>query len=103
VLSSIAISPDGRVLVSASMDGAVKLWSLPDGKPLPICLMDTQGSDSAARAITYTVEGVTRTVPSGTPIPPGAVCTCNTVAGSVCACVSNVCSCVGDSHYWYPN
>jgi WD40 repeat protein len=106
-LSSVAISPDGRLLVSASMDGAVKLWSLPDGKPLPICLMDTEGSNSGARAITYTVEGVTRTVPSGTPIPPGAVCTCNTVAGSVCTCVGNVCSCVGDGggggHYWYPN
>lgn len=60
----------------------------------------------------YTVEGETYTAPCGTPIPAGAVCTCNCVSVPVggCSCVGHTdCSCVGNtgcsavSHYWYPN
>lgn len=66
--------------------------------------------------ITTTVGGqtVTWTLPCGSPIPPGAVCTCNCVSvPAPCSCVSyNPCSCVGNtgsgckpgySCYWYPN
>jgi WD40 repeat protein len=102
-VSSISISPDGRLLISASIDGSIKLWSLPDGKPLPVCLMDPTGSDSGAKAITYTLNGVTYTIPSGTPIPAGAVCTCNAVSGTVCGCVGNTGGGGGGGHYWYPN
>lgn len=58
----------------------------------------------ARRALTYTL-------PCGSPIPAGAVCTCNCVTAppiescscdTVCTC-DTVCSCVGASHYWYPN
>ncbi|MGD2205448.1 MAG: NBR1-Ig-like domain-containing protein [Anaerolineae bacterium] len=70
---------------------------------------------------------VTWTQPCGSPIPPGAICTCNCVAVPTCSCVGHcscdtVCSCVGHTtcscdqvctcdkicscvghHYWYPN
>lgn len=70
-------------------------------------------------------EWVTWTQPCGSPIPPGAICTCNCVAVPTCSCVGHcscdaVCACVGDcscdqvctcdticscvgTHYWYPN
>ncbi len=59
--------------------------------------------------------GETRTMPCGSPIPPGWTCTCNCVTvpaacscdghctcDQVCTCDS-VCSCDGHGHYWYPN
>ena len=41
----------------------------------------------------------------GAAIPKGAVCTCNCVAGSSCACVGHKSSggSSGSSHYWHPN
>ncbi len=67
----------------------------------------------------YRTGGRTYTLPCGSPIPSGAVCTCNCVsvpAGcscvghQTCSCVGyQACSCVGYStcsvvtHYWYPN
>src|ERR1051325_12060848 len=33
-VTSVAISPDGKILASGSDDKTVKLWSLPDGKLL---------------------------------------------------------------------
>jgi WD40 repeat protein len=91
--SSFAISPDGRLLICAA-GAALTLWSLPDGRQLPVCLMDPAASYTTVGATTYTKEGVTYTIPGGQPIPSGAVCTCNTVAGSLSG---------GGSHYWYPN
>jgi hypothetical protein len=45
------------------------------------------------------------TLPCGSDIPDGAVCTCNCV--TVCSCDNYVaptaCVCEGDTHYWYPN
>lgn len=55
--------------------------------------------DSSGRTVTYTL-------PCGSPIPAGAVCTCNCVtAPAGCSCDGHV-SCTCDavtSHYWYPN
>lgn len=60
----------------------------------------------------YTVEGQTYSAPCGTPLPAGAVCTCDCVSvpAGGCSCVGHsTCSCVDDkgcsavSHYWYPN
>lgn len=60
--------------------------------------------------ITTTVGGqtITWTMPCGSAIPPGAVCTCNCVSvPAACSCVGySSCSCVGHTvtiHYWYPN
>jgi hypothetical protein len=60
------------------------------------------------RRIRYSLHGRTFTLPCGSKIPGGAVCTCNCVAvpgpsRTVCTC-NKVCTCqsVGP-HYWYPN
>ena len=33
-VNSLGISPDGKTIASASWDGTIRLWSVPDGKPL---------------------------------------------------------------------
>lgn len=50
--------------------------------------------------------GQTRTMPCGSAIPDGWVCTCNCVTVANCSCDGH-CSCDGQSsgsssHYWYP-
>jgi len=98
-VKSIAISPDGRMLVSGSNDRTIKLWSLPDGKQLPVCLMDPDANGASVTGARYTKNGGACTVPCGTPLPSGAVCTCNCVPG--CTCVSDAGGC--GTVYWYPN
>lgn len=130
------ITPDGSLLISGGDDKTIRMWSLPDGKFL---------QNMVDLAINYTyVEGtgyqttdvygrtVTFTLPCGSPIPPGAICTCNCVPGAVaipqhhtqkynglgqCTCdlictCNTVCTCqsVGQgsygghyTSYWYPN
>jgi hypothetical protein len=59
----------------------------------------------------YDIEGQTFNLPCGSPLPAGAVCTCDCVttpSPPLCGCVGDTgCGCVGDtgvsSHYWYPN
>lgn len=128
----IAVAPDGTGFAVAS-GKSILFISLPDfeiiGCPVDLKEMkdDTKGIEikgtdpATGRTITYTL-------PCGSPIPEGAVCVCNCVAGSVCSCVGHtvctcdtvcscvgntictcdtVCSCVGNvvttSHYWHPN
>jgi WD40 repeat protein len=135
-VNALAISPDGKLLASASDDKTIRLWALPDGKEL-FCLMDLEANYKTAEGITYKSENqlgqaITYTLPCGSPIPPGAVCVCNCVPGSlamptghtqqfsgtVCTCdlictCNTVCTCqsVGGGSggysyyvsYWYPN
>jgi hypothetical protein len=100
-IMALTTSPDGKLLASAS-DKTIKLWALPEGGFVS-CLMDLTVNTSDVKGITYKVGTTEYTLPCGAPIPPGAVCVCNCVAGKVPAC-----SCVGDvsgggSHYWHPD
>jgi hypothetical protein len=80
---AVALSADGNLLASGSKDSTVKLWSLPDGKNIG-CIFDPTASAVGAKVIKYRATGPeTITQPCGTPIPPGAACICNCVAGSV--------------------
>lgn len=102
---SVAISPDGRLMVSGSSGivsnvstDKIALWSLPDGRQLPVCLMDPAVSDPNVSASTYTMAGGTYTVPYGSPLPTGAVCSCDGVQGCDCVSISScgvfICTCV---------
>jgi WD40 repeat protein len=104
--AALAMSPDGKLLVSGSGDETIKLWSLPEGE-FASCLMDLAANKSTVEGVTYRLESASGelfeyTLPCGSPIPPGAACVCNCVAGGLPSC-----SCVGHSapggHYWYPN
>ncbi len=65
--------------------------------------------------VTIQLEGRTMTLPCGSPIPAGWVCSCNCVtAPKACSCdrvctCDRVCSCDGNctcnsvGHYWHPN
>jgi WD40 repeat protein len=126
------ITSDGSLLISGSEDKTIRLWSLPDGKYLRNLVdlknnyknvegMSYKGTDIYGRTVTYTL-------PCGSPIPPGAICTCNCVPGTmkfprnhsqrynsrgVCTCnlictCNKVCTCQGVGggryiSYWYPN
>jgi hypothetical protein len=82
-VSALALSEDGKLLVSGSKDGTAKLWSLPEGKSNR-CVFDPEASAPGAKVVKYQAMGPeTITQPCGAPIPPGAACICNCVAGSV--------------------
>jgi WD40 repeat protein len=128
---ALVITPDGSLLISAGDDKTIRLWSLPEGKYLRV-LVDLESNTSKVEGITYQgtdIYGRTIifTLPCGSPIPPGAVCVCNCVPGSlavptnfsqnynaggyctcdtVCTC-NTICTCqsVGGRYvtYWYPN
>ncbi len=119
---TLAVTPDGSTLI-AGFEKSILLYSLPDGKligcPIDLDIMkDTQQGITMERVDEVTGKTVTFTLPCGSPIPAGAVCVCNCVAGSVCSCVGHVacscdgyvagCSCDGHTitttyHYWHPN
>lgn len=129
---AVAITPDGSLLITGSDDKTIRLWALPDGKHL-LNLMDLKSNYSSVKGAGYSgtdIFGrtVVFTLPCGSPIPPGAVCTCNCVPGTlampnnhsqsmnsqgVCTCdlictCNTVCTCQGVGgggyiSYWYPN
>jgi WD40 repeat protein len=100
-VNALAIRPDGKLLASGSDDKTIRLWTLPDGKEL-LCLMDLDANYKTAEGITYKAEDqsgqvITYTLPCGSPIPPGAVCVCNCVPGSL-----TIPSVVGPTYYVAP-
>jgi len=107
---AVSFSPDGRLLASGSHDHTIKLWEMPSGNFLT-CLFDPGTLARGRKAIQYAFKNeygqmITYTLPCGSPIPPGATCTCNCVPGTYsppkprggtrqqyCSCVP-VCTCV---------
>jgi WD40 repeat protein len=106
-VQSLVVRPDGALMASGDREGCVRLWSLPQGE-FASCLVDLAANDSDVEGVTYNVQTasgqtVEYTQPCGAPIPPGATCVCNCVAGGY----GSQCTCVGDTapsggHYWYP-
>jgi WD40 repeat protein len=106
-VESVALSPDGKLLVSGDFNGAIKLWGLQQamslGETAATCLIDLAASPPSTQGITYKVttatgQTVEYTVPRGFPVPAGAACVCNTVAGTGVSSGGG-----GGGHYWYPN
>ena len=101
-IESLAVSVDGLTLASGDKNGTILLWSMPNGTALG-CLLDVE-SNKKVEGLKIQVDEkgklVTYTLPCGSPIPAGALCTCNcvTLTGSSCSCVGHkACSCVGDT------
>ncbi len=107
-VTSIALNPTEDILASGSKDTTIKLWSIAD-RALVACPYDFEVTSSKVHRVVYEEtndagETFTYTLSCGSPIPPGAVCTCNCVSGGnvpPCSCVGHSGS--GGSHYWYPN
>lgn len=94
ILTAIGLTRDGQ-LISASKDKSVKLWNTANGLAFAMCMIDLAANGSSVTGSKYTLDGVTYTVPCGTALPAGAVCSCNCVPGSACSCVAySPCSCV---------
>ena len=83
--TSVTITPDGKTLIAGTFHGAIRLWSLEDGRELG-CLMDLESSPPEAQGMTYEVRSaygrlVTYTLPCGSSLPAGTTCTCDCVPG----------------------
>ncbi len=100
----IAMAGDGSK-IAVAVGQSILFISLPDlkiiGCPVDLSEMkdDIEGIEVSG-VDPVTGKTVTYTLPCGSPIPAGAVCVCNCVAGSVCTCdkvctCDTGCSCVG--------
>ncbi|MBX3278400.1 MAG: hypothetical protein KF868_10400 [Acidobacteria bacterium] len=112
----MVVTPDSKTLACGYNSGVIALWDLE--KPgFRGFLFDAAVNTTEVKGITYNVydqvtgRTVTYTLPCGSPIPPGAVCTCNCVPGTyrvptysggggvrrtgrtICTC-NRVCTCI---------
>jgi hypothetical protein len=92
---------------SGSLDTLPVATPLPTATPMPGDVGNTAPGNTGINYSYKDAWGTTTTftLPCGSPIPDGAVCTCNCVSvPAPCSCVGYVaCWCEGDTHYWYPN
>ena len=114
-VKTVCFSPDGKFLVSGSENCTIKIWEMPSGKFLT-CLFDPATLRKDKKMNQYTSINkygyvVTYTLPCHSPIPPGAICTCNCIpgtwawdhapsaprikrkSGSYCSC-NKICTCI---------
>jgi hypothetical protein len=87
-ITSVAISRDNTWAVSGDEGGIVIIWDLKERRPRSF-LFDPSASNTSMVGTTFTVTDdatsttVTYTLPCGSAIPAGAICTCNCVPGSL--------------------
>lgn len=116
-IESVAISRDGKFLTSGDSAGTIMLWDL-EKREFLTYLFDQTANKRSVKGVTYHVKDkvtghtITYTLPCGSAIPAGAVCTCNCVPGTyvpytppvprtrsgggfgtVCTC-NQVCTCI---------
>lgn len=81
----IAVTPDSRY-AAVSSAGSVVIWDL-EKRKIHTHLFDPESTRKGTEAQSYNVfdkstgQWITYTLPCGSPIPAGAVCTCNCVPG----------------------
>jgi WD40 repeat protein len=103
-VTALAFNPDASLLISGTRAGVIQLWELPAGT-LRSCLVDLEVSPSSSDGNRYemrTESGriLSYTAPCGSPLPPGAICTCNCVPGSVAPPAPPVSSGGGSGGYY---
>jgi WD40 repeat protein len=90
-VNALAMVPQSAFLVSGSADFTAVVWDLRLATKTDCFrsyLFDPKSAASDVKGVTYnkydrvTGETATYTLPCGSPIPPGAVCTCNCVPGT---------------------
>lgn len=90
VIRSLAFSKNSRFLASGAADGAIFIWEILDadslepgtGFRLHASLFDLDAVNKNITVRQYTrADKSTQVAPCGTPLPTGAVCTCNCVSG----------------------
>ena len=84
---ALAITPDGALLISGSDDKTIRLWSLANDKRQRH-LVDLASNYKGTEGLSYQgvdVFGriVSFTLPCGTPLPIGTLCSCNCVPGTL--------------------
>ncbi|HPQ69161.1 MAG TPA: WD40 repeat domain-containing protein [bacterium] len=84
-ITSLKFSPDNRYLV-ATRDQRIGIWDL-QADEFVTCLFDREATEFEKKAVQFTAtnqygQEIVYTLPCGSPLPPGAVCTCNCVAGT---------------------
>lgn len=85
---ALAVTPDSRKLISGDRSGVIRIWDLTTNAELGL-LTDAAASPVDARGTALNVvdivtgRTITYTLPCGSPIPVGAVCTCNCVPGTL--------------------
>jgi WD40 repeat protein len=83
---ALSLAADGLTLASGGLDQTVRLTRLESPAVALACLVDAKATPNTAKGSIYTQQNtygqtITYTLPCGSPIPAGAVCTCNCVPG----------------------